>query len=827
MGRGKAYGRGPLPVFIRGAVEAGLSGREVSVVVLRTDEKTSKTQVQAASERSVELVDPIGSLVSGTHVVTYSSLAIPWKELVTVFQEAVGVDFLSEGGETNEVRFLVVGCQTEYRVFEIASFLKNILGCSEVAVASHLVGSATQEAHFAALQHNLPGAGIRVFLDLEEAAVYAGLTQSEFSDFGRRPCAIEPSEARDILNPEKKRIIELLCMHWTEALLRPLAGGYSGSTLFLAEGRKGDARTEPIVVKVDRFSQMRQELGGYRRVKDFLGKHVPTFGYPVTQGEFTGVAMELAAMEGKPRTLQDSFEAAEGEESLQLFMLRLNKALDLLSEKLYRNTKQSSWVVPYRVFGLHGEIQVKYLIENAEFVCSYLESEAPDVSRPNFEQLAKVIGIIAANTDGLESEVCLAHGDLNYANVICDEGDNVWFIDWTHCDEHPVELDFAKLENDVKFVISQSFDFDDLPRMRKLEEYLLTHRLPADSNSLPDNLKFAKWDLRFRKALDAVRKIREACFSLKPDEDWLVYRIALLRYALHTLSFDKRRDRGECEPHQLMAAYYSVESLAFDLVADDFHLKIRAERPGSYPARQRISIDESPWLLDCEAYDPPYHVDSLVLASDRLSIVDGWADPEEFDLVRMEQRITSAKHHDDHGRALNPRGRTGIAGRGLLGRWGANDSVAAVVLRKHKNSDELDLLLGSKEKSRDLDLPKGFVLPEEDHQVAMARVLEGEAGWRPEEEGEIVFEGYTYDPRQTDHAWVESHTLLFQTEAEVAPGTFEPGSEFDEIRWWPLNAETVNRIPTGQVRFVREGVTRLMDTGRVDKPTAERLLAAT
>jgi ADP-ribose pyrophosphatase len=440
--------------------------------------------------------------------------------------------------------------------------------------------------------------------------------------------------------------------------------------------------------------------------------------------------------------------------------------------------------------------------------------------------LAKLIKIIAANTDGLESEVCLAHGDLNYANVICDEGDNIWFIDWTHCDEHPVELDFAKLENDVKFVISESFDFDDLPRMRKFEEYLLAHRLPADSNSLPDNLKFAKWDLRFRKMLGAVRKIRKACFSLKPDDDWLVYRIALLRYALHTLSFDKRRDRGECEPHQLLAAYYSVEGLAFNLVADDFHLKIRAERPGSYPPRQRISIDESPWLLDCQNYDPPYHVDVSVLASDRITHPGGWADPEDFDLVGMEPDITAAKHNDDQGRPLNPRGRTGIAGRGLLGRWGPNHSVAAMVFRRHKNSEELDILLGGKEESRDLDLPKGFILPDENYQAAMARVLEGEAGWHPNEEGEVVFEGYTYDPRQTDHAWVESHAFLFQAEADATPGTFEPGSEFDEIRWWPLNAETVNRIPSGQVRFVREGVSRLMDVGRIAKLTAERLLAA-
>ncbi|MGB0720324.1 MAG: hypothetical protein ACPGRX_07615, partial [Bdellovibrionales bacterium] len=38
-------------------------------------------------------------------------------------------------------------------------------------------------------------------------------------------------------------------------------------------------------------------------------------------------------------------------------------------------------------------------------------------------------------------------GDLNYANIICDEIDNIWFIDWTHSNYAPLELDFAKLES--------------------------------------------------------------------------------------------------------------------------------------------------------------------------------------------------------------------------------------------------------------------------------------------------------------------------------------------------------------------------------------------
>ena len=76
-------------------------------------------------------------------------------------------------------------------------------------------------------------------------------------------------------------------------------------------------------------------------------------------------------------------------------------------------------------------------------------------------------------------------GDLNCANTIRDAGDNIWLIDWTHCDVNPIELDFAKLENDVKFVMSKAFDLDDVPRLRLFEEFLLASRIPRTTTRFP------------------------------------------------------------------------------------------------------------------------------------------------------------------------------------------------------------------------------------------------------------------------------------------------------------------------------------------------------
>jgi len=824
LGRGKSFGDGPLPTFLRCAAAARADGESVDILLVRPAPGASEMEKDAAGPGPHDFVEPIAKIAGEALVVESDPETIPWRALVESVEQLTGTDPASANSDT---RFLVVGCHTDQRVLAIASFLREVLGCSEVAVSSHLVGSATREAHLATLRHYLPAIGVRVLLDLEEAAGFIDISAGDLAKFAARPCEIQPADVVKNMDDHQRRIVELLCLHWTKAHLRPLAGGYSGSLLFIADGWKGEARTEPMVLKIDGTQQMRRELDGYYQVKDFFGKHVPTFGYPVTREDALGVGMDLAAMEGSPETLQDTFEAAEDDERVAHFMLRLDKALALLSQKLYRNTSEVAWVAPFRAFGLHAEAQLDYFNRNTGFISQYLEDEGASEVDINAAQLAKVIRLVTANEDGVDSELCLVHGDLNYANVICDEGNNVWFIDWTHCGVMPIELDFAKLESDVKFVMTKTFDVEDLPRLRAFEEHLLAHRIPADVDGLPDALKFAKWDLRFRKILEAVRRIRTALFALKEDDDWLVYRIALLRYAMHTLSFDKRRRRGECELPQLVHALYSVLGLTFDLVADDFHLRIRAERPASYPPRQRISIDEGPWALDCPDYDPPYHVDPTVLAADSSKVDSGWADPEDVASISEELESREAKHRDDLGRPLNPRGRTGIAGRGLLGSWGPNLSVAAVVIRKNR-ADQLEVLLGRGEDETELEMAKGFVHPGEASKECLQRVLGTETGWTPQSvPDEVVFEGYTFDQRQTDHAWVENRVYLLDAGDLGAPESFEPGGEFDDVRWWPLTADTINKVPSGTANSIREALKALKESKQMDAAAAESMLAKT
>ena len=329
MGKGKASGAGPLPTFLAAAASAAASDASIHLILVRPKE----------DDEANEPVEGLTSSLDHATVLPTEDGVLPWQPLLGSLRELTGMDPVSDAARRGGIRFLVVGTHTEGEVASVATLLRNALGFTEVAVSPHLAGSSTREAHFAVLQHNLRRAGVRVLLDLEEVGAYSGIASDEFAGLDCPRCAIEPADARDSMEQAQRHIIELLCMHWSRVHLRPLAGGFSGSLLFLADGWKGDARTEPMVLKIDHYAQMQREIGGYHRVKDFFGKHVPTFGLPVTLGDTTGVSMDLAAMEGKPETLQDTFEAAEDEDLRQAIEHRDNYISFLIKKiRVFENT---------------------------------------------------------------------------------------------------------------------------------------------------------------------------------------------------------------------------------------------------------------------------------------------------------------------------------------------------------------------------------------------------------------------------------------------------------------------------------------------------------
>jgi ADP-ribose pyrophosphatase len=428
---------------------------------------------------------------------------------------------------------------------------------------------------------------------------------------------------------------------------------------------------------------------------------------------------------------------------------------------------------------------------------------------PQFQALVK-------DPSWLPGNLCLAHGDLNLANIILDDLDNIWFIDWTHASPAPVELDLAKLENDLKFVVSKQFVAEDLPDLLALERLLLAQLQPPPLAQAADRLPRLARDPRFRLLYRAVAAIRRLYTDLHPEQDPTLYLIALLRYALHTLSFDARRGRGECGVEQLRHALGTVQLLVTALAESDFHRLTPAVRPDSYPERQRVPRELAPWTQPCPGYQPPFHEDPTLASSD-------WADPPSLDWTPP---AVPDPLRDGEGRSLNPGGRTGLAGRGRLGHWGANRAVDAVISRRNPEDGRLELLVGRRDDTGEPALPGCMWLAAEQEAAALARCLQLKAGIAlPVAAGLRVYAGPVEDYRNTDHAWMESSAWSWHLTGKRARGLcFRGGGGLTELGWRRLGPELVRSLFAGHAELVRRALRHRAALGAPGGRAMQRLL---
>ena len=65
---------------------------------------------------------------------------------------------------------------------------------------------------------------------------------------------------------------------------------------------------------------------------------------------------------------------------------------------------------------------------------------------------------------------------------------------------------------------------------------------------------------------------------------------------------------------------------------------------------------------------------------------------------------------DADGRPLNPVGRTGLAGRGLLGKWGSNHAADPIVTRFHPAGGQLQVVAIQRKDTGQWAIPGGMVV---------------------------------------------------------------------------------------------------------------------
>ena len=250
------------------------------------------------------------------------------------------------------------------------------------------------------------------------------------------------------------------------------------------------------------------------------------------------------------------------------------------------------------------------------------------------------------------------------------------------------------------------------------------------------------------------------------------------------------------------------------------HAKAKTN-PDSYPERRLPIFEEGEDHVGYNLeqvkfnYDPPYYDDPAVLAADAtIPGSAGWADPVDPSKVDWSKRFS---HYGrillcaHPGRAINPVGVTGLAGRGLLGKHGPNH--AADCLITCNDGRKLKFVAIKRKDNGQWALPGGMVDEGEAVAKTVVREFREEAARLTNEEGGeeakkaldkilekhkgvVVFKGYVDDPRNTDNAWIETvaiHRHLSPEEADSLQ--LSAGDDASAVKWMTAsmdNEEYVN-----------------------------------
>ena len=212
----------------------------------------------------------------------------------------------------------------------------------------------------------------------------------------------------------------------------------------------------------------------------------------------------------------------------------------------------------------------------------------------------------------------------------------------------------------------------------------------------------------------------------------------------------------------------------------------------AYPKRCPVPDSKCSWTVPFDDYAPVFFEAPSVLKN-AVGLPTGgkWADPPDLTRAGLERRVSyagdgepKALRLDGAGAPTNPVGRTGLSGRGLLGKWGPNHAADPIVTRWHpRHYGVLQMVAIKRRDTGDWAIPGGMVDPGEHVSMTVRREFTEEAGNFPEPararrfealtdelfaNGRVVFQGYVDDPRNTDHAWMETVAFHFHCNEELA-----------------------------------------------------------
>ncbi|MEN6349158.1 MAG: STAS domain-containing protein [Syntrophomonas sp.] len=315
-------------------------------------------------------------------------------------------------------------------------------------------------------------------------------------------------------------------------VLEPLAGGFSpGKPFRVSSYDNENRRMLPTVLKLGPTSLIEKEIQNHQKyVHGYILNNSTTIMGQSTCGESTGMRYNFVGISGPDSNLSwltNRFRERPVEELLPLFDKIFTKIL-----KPWYGQPRWETIKPYRD---HNPLPLFPMIFEAAEKEFGISAQAATIDCPE-------LGLVLPNPYYFLKHEYTArqsvsqlwytginHGDLNMQNILLDERDNVYIIDFSETRPRNIVSDFARLEPIFKFEMTRMGSEADLLSFLELEKALAQ----VDSLDEVPPFVYAGNDPAVPKVFQMICRIRKYAQTVVIFEtDIIPYLLALLEWTL-------------------------------------------------------------------------------------------------------------------------------------------------------------------------------------------------------------------------------------------------------------------------------------------------------
>lgn len=341
------------------------------------------------------------------------------------------------------------------------------------------------------------------------------------------------------LEGEWQTMIRRLYADCGRVILTQLTGGYMAKTFQVASYDRDGRRLLPTVLKISTRELIDREEEAHRTcVQRFILNNSTVIMGTASEGPWSALRynfLGVAGGESKLSWLLDYYRTRPTADVTAIFDRLYTRILKpWYGQPRWEPVKLYEEHTPLRLFpNLFAEAERQFGItaDQETIDCPELGVTLPNPFRFLRDEYPKHTGQSRLWYQGIN------HGDLNLRNVLVDELENLYVIDFSETRTRNIVSDFARMESVLKFQIAPLATEDDLARMAEFEQGL---EEPGSLEEAPPNRYRGRHAAELEKAHAVICRLRRHANTVTLFEtDMVPYWLAALEWTYPIVCWDE------------------------------------------------------------------------------------------------------------------------------------------------------------------------------------------------------------------------------------------------------------------------------------------------